>query len=265
MAVLAQGSAPLVVRPFLLGSAVMLIASFVHPVYGLAPLLGTMLLAWGSYLGLLFRDGPRRIEQEPRCLVSPTDGRLTLIQRERAVARRPSEFEVDQAGADPESGVWVPLSDEPPSVEDELRWEPHPDGDVWRMRIEVGRMDVQVHRSPAEGIVRKAELRLPATPRSQSHPQRLRWVLHVDGALVEVTAHLRRPRLATVPYAFEGANLRRGQRLALHASASWIDVRVPVNRWTPAIDLLEAWSSTKREEVVAGQSIVFQPMDEEGE
>jgi hypothetical protein len=261
MAILAQGSAPLVARPFLLGSAVMLVASLVDPVHGLAPLLGLLLLGWASYLGLLCRDGPRRIASDSNGLFSPMDGHLSLVQREHAVARRPSADEVGHAVDDATSGPWVELGSAGAHLDDELRWEARDDGEVWRMRIDVGLLDVQVHRSPSACSVRKAELRLPAKPRSPSHPQRLRWVLDVDGGMVEVTAHLRRPRLATVPYSFEGADLRRGQRLAFLARTAWVDVRAPASQWTPDFDLLTAWNGTKREEVVAGLTALFRRAD----
>ena len=259
MAWLAEGSSAMVVTPIVSGSIVLLISAFVDPLFGLGPLLGVLLLCAASWLLLRFRDPPRKIPQDAGLLVAPIDGRIVHLRRERATHRRPGPATAsDEVIEDLDGGPWTKGACST-LFETEQRFaevNDERDDDVWCLRLAIGALDLQVHRSPMAGTVVAGEHRRAA----DGWPERLRWVIESAERRVEVVAHLVRPRFALTPLSSPGEAVRRGQRLAFMSTTPLLELRVPVAEWSPEITLLQGENGANGQEVHAGTTVVFHPL-----
>ena len=259
MAWLAEGSSAMVVTPIVSGSIVLLISAFVDPLFGLGPLLGVVLLCAASWLLLRFRDPPRKIPQEAGVLVAPIDGRVVHVRRERATHRRPdSSTAAETIVEDLDGGAWAEGACAI-AFETEQRFaaaEEDGEDEFWCLRIEVGALDLQVHRAPMAGTVVAGEHRRAV----DGWPERLRWVVESSGRRVELVAHLVRPRFALTPLTSPGESVRRGQRLAFMSTTPLLELRVPASEWSPESTLMQGMNRANGQEVHAGTTAVFHPV-----
>ena len=131
-----------------MGISALIIGTVIDPVAGLIPLFGMGCLMAAVFLGYFWRDPDRPIPRTAGVLVSPADGHVMFLRRERATGRRPSRSEAEsgQLEVDAITGDWYPepLSD-PLSFATEQRFEPVPEGeehntDVWRLAVFMSRL-----------------------------------------------------------------------------------------------------------------------------
>ena len=116
------------------------------------------------FIGLfcpILADPDRPIPKDPGIIVSPADGHVMFVRREKAVGRRPSNSEKNQIERDELTGDWYPEPcEEPLSFQTEQRFVgvdegEESDNDVWRIAIFMSPLDVHVNRSPiASEIIR---------------------------------------------------------------------------------------------------------------
>ena len=155
MAGLAQGGHAPVATFALAGIAILVGGIYLDPLNGLLPLLGVLCLMVAVFFANFWRDPDRPIPQDSGILVSPADGHVMFVRRERANGRRPSQTERDEQSieSDEHTGDWYPQAcDNPLTFETEQRFEPvegtpH-DSDVWRVAIFMSPLDVHVNRAP---------------------------------------------------------------------------------------------------------------------
>ena len=91
MAGLAQGGHAPVATFALAGIAILVGGIYLDPLNGLLPLLGVLCLMTAVFFANFWRDPDRPIPQESGVLVSPADGHVMFVRRERANGRRPSQ------------------------------------------------------------------------------------------------------------------------------------------------------------------------------
>ena len=84
MAGLAQGGHAPVATFALAGVAILVGGIYLDPLNGLLPLLGVLCLMIAVFFANFWRDPDRRIPQESGVLVSPADGHVMFVRRERA-------------------------------------------------------------------------------------------------------------------------------------------------------------------------------------
>ena len=97
---LARGGLLPVLTPALIGIGCVLIGMFVDPLYGFAPGCGALLLILSVFFAQFWRDPDRPIPKDPGIIVSPADGHVMFVRREKAVGRRPSNSEKNQIERD---------------------------------------------------------------------------------------------------------------------------------------------------------------------
>ncbi len=95
MAGLAQGGHAPVATFAISGLAILVGGIYLDSLNGLMPLLGVLCLMVAVFFANFWRDPDRPIPQEPGLLVSPADGHVMFVRRERANGRRPSKLERD--------------------------------------------------------------------------------------------------------------------------------------------------------------------------
>ena len=286
MAGLAPGGYGPVLTTTTMGISALIIGTIIDPVAGLIPLFGMGCLMAAVFLGYFWRDPDRPIPRTAGVLVSPADGHVMFLRRERATGRRPSRSEAErgQLEVDAITGDWYPepLSD-PLSFATEQRFEPVPEGeehntDVWRLAVFMSPLDVHVNRAPAAGVVERIEHRTgkglrrgpfrPAYTKESEHNERVRSVHKLENGhrieLVQISGALAR---TVLPYVLDGDAVRRGQRIGMIRLGSRVDLRVPAEAYTSSINTAEDAQEEhpKGMHIMAGSSVVFRSILEENE
>jgi len=286
MSGLAHGGHGPVLTMSVMGVSALIVGSLVSPVAGLVPMFGILSLMSAAFLANFWRDPDRPIPSSPGLLVSPADGHVMFVQRERAIARRPSriEFEKTELQAEPSSGDWHPAPlEDPLSFETEQRFEPVPVGDeqstdVIRVAIFMSPLDVHVNRAPAAGVIERMELRTGkglrrgphrfAFKKESQYNERVRTVFQLDDGcrieMMQIAGFLAR---TVVPYLPEGAQVRRGQRVGMIRLGSRVDVRAPAEQYSTQLVSAEENhpSYPKGMFVQAGTTVLFHPLSSEEE
>ena len=286
MAGLAPGGHGPVLTMTMMGISALIIGTLIDPLAGLIPLFGMLCLMAAVFLAYFWRDPDRPVPRTNGVLVSPADGHVMFLRRERANGRRPSE-EHRASGlveADEETGDWFcePL-DNPLLFSTEQRYEPVPKGeeastDVWRLAVFMSPLDVHVNRAPAAGVIERIEHRTgkgrrrgpfrPAYTKESQFNERVRSVHCLEnGDRIEVTQISGALARTVVPFLLDGASVRRGQRIGMIRLGSRVDLRVSAERYHSSIITAEDNHPEypKGMHVQAGTSVVFMPRTEEEE
>lgn len=276
LALIAKGGLLPVITPALMGSGFILVGWFVDPLFGIAPTLGILMLIVSAFFANFWRDPDRPIPKDKGIVVSPADGHVMFVKRERATGRRPSKDELKGADEDEHTGTWHPEPCESPLLfSTEQRFEAVPEGeesdnDVWRIAVFMSPLDVHVNRSPIEGTITRMEHRtgkgmrrgpfLPAFRKESQFNERVRTLFErKDGLIVEVMQISGALARTIIPWKSEGENLRRGERFGMIRLGSRVDVRVPVSKFNPCVTGAEEKNSQypKGEFVKAGSTIIY--------
>ncbi|HIF46005.1 MAG TPA: phosphatidylserine decarboxylase [Candidatus Poseidoniales archaeon] len=276
MAMLARGGLMPVITPTLMGCGFILVGWFVDPLFGLAPAFGILTLMLAAFFANFWRDPDRPIPKEEGLIVSPADGHVMFVKRERAIGRRPSPAEMDDAQEDEFTGTWHQEPCEKPlEFSTEQRFEAVPAGeeadtDVWRVAVFMSPLDVHVNRAPIAGTITRMEHRtgkgkrrgpfLPAFRKESEFNERVRTLFErADGLIVEVMQISGALARTIIPWSGEGDQMRRGQRFGMIRLGSRVDVRVPATRFEPCVISAEADDPKhpKGEFVQAGSTILY--------
>ena len=276
MGVFARGGIAPTVTWLLMGIAIEAIALIVDDLNGLAHVFGMLCFMITAIIANFYRDPDRPIPKEEGIIVSPADGHIMFVVRERATGRRPTKDE--SSIHDKLTGDWHETPCEQPlSFPNEQRWEAVPDGeesesDAWRVAIFMSPFDVHVNRAPVAGTIIRMEHRtgkglrrgpfVPAFRKESAWNERVRTVfLREDGLHVESTQISGRLARTIAPWSGEGDEMRRGQRYGMIRLGSRVDVRVPANIFIPNVIGANAEQAEypKGEFVQAGTSILFTP------
>lgn len=278
MGLFARGGTTPVLMSSAMGIASLLIASFVDPVMHLVTLTGVLCLMLSAFLANFFRDPDRPILKDDGVLVSPADGHVMFVVRERSIGRRPSKIETGSGECenDPLTGDWYPEpSPVPLSFETEQRWEKVVAGqesneDVWRVAVFMSPLDVHVNRVPEAGTIIKMEHRtgkgkrrgpfLPAFKKESEYNERVRTQFKsAGGEMLEITQISGALARTIIPWKGEGDVLRRGERYGMIRVGSRVDLRVPAAIYEPVVIGANAENSShpKGQFVSAGASILF--------
>jgi len=224
-----------------------------------------------------YRDPDRPIPKDEGIIVSPADGHIMFVVRERATGRRPTKDE--SSTHDSLTGDWHETPcEEPLDFPNEQRWEAVPEGeesasDAWRIAIFMSPLDVHVNRAPIAGTIIRMEHRtgkglrrgpfVPAYRKESAWNERVRTVfVRDDGLKVESTQISGRLARTIAPWTGEGDEMRRGQRYGMIRLGSRVDVRVQADLFSPNVIGANAGQSEypKGEFVQAGSSILFTPV-----
>ena len=283
MAGLAQGGHAPVATFALAGIAILVGGIYLNPLNGLLPLLGVLCLMVAVFFANFWRDPDRPIPQDSGILVSPADGHVMFVRRERANGRRPSQTERDELSieTDEHTGDWYPQAcDNPLTFETEQRFEPvegtpH-DSDVWRVAIFMSPLDVHVNRAPCSATIIAMEHRTgkgrrrgpfaPAYRKESEYNERVRTVFEAeDGERTEVMQISGALARTIVPWKGIGDTLRRGERYGMIRLGSRVDVRVPAALYEPQVISAEDNhpQHPKGQFVKAGSDILFRRISEE--
>ena len=96
------GIAPPGVGPTLLlgvmSLSTFMVVVFVSDPSGIVSLVGVLLACSSAFIGFFHRDPDRPIPRENGILVSPADGRVMFVVRERSTGRRPTQQEIESGG-----------------------------------------------------------------------------------------------------------------------------------------------------------------------
>lgn len=272
----ARGGIAPTVTWLLMGISIEAIALIVDDLDGLAHVFGMLCFMLTAIIANFYRDPDRPIPKEEGIIVSPADGHIMFVVRERATGRRPAKDE--SSTHDELTGDWHETPcDEPLKFPNEQRWEAVPEGeesvsDAWRVAIFMSPFDVHVNRAPVAGTIIRMEHRtgkglrrgpfVPAFRKESAWNERVRTVFsRVDGLLVESTQISGRLARTIAPWSGEGDEMRRGQRYGMIRLGSRVDVRVPANLFIPNVigANAEQVEYPKGEFVQAGTSILFTP------
>ena len=248
------GIAPPGIGPTLLlgimSLSIFMIVVFVADPSGIVSLVGVLLACSSAFIGFFHRDPDRLIPRENGLLVSPADGRVMFVVRERSTGRRPTQKEVEDGGieVDPHMGDWFPEPcSEPLRYSTEQRWEKVSEGeesitDSIRIAIYMSPLDVHVQRSPLAGSIVHMEHRtgkgrrrgphLKASRKESEGNERIRTV--VEGETedrVEITQISGAAARTIIPFVGPGEPLRRGQRIGMIRFGSRVDIRFPASNF----------------------------------
>ncbi len=281
MAGLAHGGHAPVIIPILMGGSALIIGAVIDPLYGLIPFFGIFCFMLSAFFANFWRDPDRPIPRDEGVLVSPADGHVMFVRRERATGRRPSktELESDTCESDSLTGDWFPhpLSN-PLQFETEQRFEAVPQGqesdtDVYRVAIFMSPLDVHVNRAPLAGILHRMEHRagkglrrgpfITAYKKESQYNERVRSVFKNQNDLfIEVTQISGALARTIVPWIDVDTEVRRGQRYGMIRLGSRVDVRAPAELFHPNVCSAEEQNPSfpKGEFVQAGSSILFTPV-----
>ena len=275
---LARGGHAPVLITFMMGSCAIIIGVMIDSLNGLMHLFGVLCWMMSAFFVNFWRDPDRKIPTDDNILVSPADGHVMFVRRERATGRRPShdESSSELIELDELTGPWYPESlTDPLSFATEQRFEPVDDGsesehDVLRIAIFMSPLDVHVNRSPFAATIERMEHRsgygrkrgpfLPAMKKESEHNERVRTVLLGDDStrveLCQISGALAR---TIVPWTGVGDKLRRGQRYGMIRLGSRVDIRVPAKLFEPVVESAESGNPQypKGQFVHAGSSILF--------
>ena len=247
------------------------------------PLLGVLCLMVAVFFANFWRDPDRPIPQEPGLLVSPADGHVMFVRRERANGRRPSKLERDAGSLehDENTGDWYPQPcDDPLSFETEQRFssvDDNPkDTDVWRVAIFMSPLDVHVNRAPFTSSIVAMEHRTgkgrrrgpfaPAYRKESEYNERVRTVFESkSGERIEVMQISGALARTIVPWKGIDDELRRGERYGMIRLGSRVDVRVSAAHYEPQVLSAEDKHPQypKGQFVKAGADIIFKRIREE--
>ena len=265
-----------VVTPTLMGVGFILTGWFVDPLFGVAPTLGILMLITAAFFANFWRDPDRPIPRDEGVVVSPADGHVMFVKRERSTGRRPSKSEIDDCEEDEHTGTWFPQPCENIlSFSTEQRFEEVPPGeesetDVWRIAVFMSPMDVHVNRAPVAGKIIRMEHRtgkgkrrgpfLPAFRKESEYNERVRTLFkRADELIVEVMQISGALARTIIPWKSEGDELRRGERFGMIRLGSRVDVRVPAKDFAPCVISAEEEKEgyPKGEFVKAGSTILY--------
>lgn len=281
MAGLAHGGHAPVIIPILMGGSALIIGAVIDPLYGLIPFFGIFCFMLSAFFANFWRDPDRPIPRDEGVLVSPADGHVMFVRRERATGRRPSlsELDSDTCESDPLTGDWYPHPlPNPLHFETEQRFEAvsngeESDDDVYRVAIFMSPLDVHVNRAPLAGTLHRMEHRagkglrrgpfIAAYKKESQYNERVRSVFKNENELfVEVTQISGALARTIVPWLDVDSEVRRGQRYGMIRLGSRVDVRVPAALFTPNVCSAEEKNPAypKGEFVQAGSSILFTPV-----
>ena len=283
MAGLAKGGHAPVATFTLAGIAILVGGIYLDPLNGLMPLLGVLCLMVAVFFANFWRDPDRPIPQESGLLVSPADGHVMFVRRERANGRHPSRSEREDGNIEHDelTGDWYPQPcDAPLSFETEQRFIPanadQLDTDVWRVAIFMSPLDVHVNRAPRSSKIVAMEHRTgkgrrrgpfaPAFKKESEYNERVRTVFESDdGERIEVMQISGALARTIVPWSGIGDTLRRGERYGMIRLGSRVDVRVPAALYEPQVISAEDNhpQHPKGQFVKAGSDIIFKRISEE--
>ena len=238
------------------------------------------------FLGYFWRDPDRPIPRTAGVLVSPADGHVMFLRRERATGRRPSRSEAEsgQLEVDAITGDWYPdpLSDPSPSpLSNALsrcqrgRNTTRTSG-VWPCSCPRLTCTSTGHPQPVllnglniareRGYAVDRFVRL--TPKKANTTSAFVRFTNsrtvIESKLVQISGALAR---TVLPYVFNGDAVRRGQRIGMIRLGSRVDLRVPAEAYTSSIITAEDAQEEhpKGMHVMAGSSVVFRSTLEENE
>lgn len=283
MAGLAQGGHAPVATFALAGIAILVGGIYLDSLNGLLPLVGVLCLMVAVFFANFWRDPDRPIPQEPGVLVSPADGHVMFVRRERANGRRPSNSEREQGELEQDefTGDWYPQPCENPlSFATEQRFVPAEGKaaatDVWRVAIFMSPLDVHVNRAPSSAKIVAMEHRTgkgrrrgpfaPAYRKESEYNERVRTVFQSDdGECIEVMQISGALARTIVPWKGIGDSLRRGERFGMIRLGSRVDVRVPASHYEPQVISAEDQNPDhpKGQFIKAGSGIIFKRILEE--
>ena len=283
MAGLAQGGHAPVATFTIAGIAILVGGIYLDPLDGLMPLLGVLCLMIAVFFANFWRDPDRPIPQDAGILVSPADGHVMFVRRERANGRRPSRKEREEGDIehDEHTGDWYPKPCENPlSFETEQRFvlaEGTPQSsDVWRVAIFMSPLDVHVNRAPRSAEIIAMEHRTgkgkrrgpfaPAYRKESEYNERVRTVFEAeDGERIEVMQISGALARTIVLWKGIGDTLRRGERYGMIRLGSRVDIRVPANIYEPQVVSAEDQDTNypKGQFIKAGSDIIFKRILEE--
>ena len=283
MAGLARGGHAPVATFALAGVAILIGGIYLDPLSGLLPLLGVLCLMIAVFFANFWRDPDRPIPQDSGILVSPADGHVMFVRRERANGRRPSRTEREKRDVEQDelTGDWFPEPCENPlSFETEQRFVPAEgapqDTDVWRVAIFMSPLDVHVNRAPRAANIIAMEHRTgksrrrgpfaPAYRKESEFNERVRTVFESeDGERTEVMQISGALARTIVPWKGIGDTLRRGERYGMIRLGSRVDVRVPAALYEPQVISAEEQhpKHPKGQFIKAGSDIIFKKIKEE--
>jgi len=249
MSGLAHGGHAPVLITFMMGVSSLIVGALIDSLSGLIPLFGISCLMVSAFFINFWRDPDRPIPKDAGVLVSPADGHVMFVRRERATGRRPSKEEMKQSSIEhvPLTGDWVSEAcPQPLSFETEQRFEAVPAGeesteDVMRAAIFMSPLDVHVNRAPMAATIERMEHRTgkglkrgpfrPAFKKESEYNERVRTVfLNEDQLRVEVTQISGALARTIIPWSGIGEAMRRGQRYGMSRLGSRVDVRVPATK-----------------------------------
>lgn len=280
MSGLAHGGHAPVLITFMMGVSSIIVGMLIDPLSGLVPLFGILCLMSSAFFVNFWRDPDRPIPKNPGVLVSPADGHVMFIRRERSTGRRPSkeERESGQTEEDPLTGEWMPEPcNKPLEFQTEQRFEAVSEGeeeltDVFRIAVFMSPLDVHVNRSPFAATIERMEHRTgkglkrgpfrPAFKKESQYNERVRTVfLSAEGVRIEVNQISGALARTIVPWSGIGDEMRRGQRFGMIRLGSRVDLRAPAALFEPAVVSAEMNNThhPKGEFVQAGTSILFHP------
>ena len=278
MAGLAHGGHGPVLIPFFMGGSALIIGATIDSLYGLIPLFAIFCFMFSAFCANFWRDPDRPIPREDGILVSPADGHVMFVRRERATGRRPSKIEEESGNcqSDTLTGIWFPEpSSDPLLFETEQRFQSVPEGeesptDVYRIAIFMSPLDVHVNRSPCAGTLLRMEHRTgkgmrrgpfrPAYRKESQYNERVRSVFCSESnAMIEVTQISGILARTIIPWLGTNSKVRRGQRYGMIRLGSRVDIRAPAIHFSPTVISAEQKNPNhpKGEFVQAGTTVLF--------
>ena len=278
MAGLAHGGHGPVLIPFFMGGSALIIGATIDSLYGLIPLFAIFCFMFSAFCANFWRDPDRPIPREDGVLVSPADGHVMFVRRERATGRRPSKIEEESGNcqSDTLTGIWFPEPSSAPLLfETEQRFQSVPEGeesptDVFRIAIFMSPLDVHVNRSPCAGTLLRMEHRTgkgmrrgpfrPAFKKESQYNERVRSVFCSESnTMIEVTQISGILARTIIPWLGTNTKVRRGQRYGMIRLGSRVDIRVPAIHFSPTVISAEEKipNHPKGEFVQAGTTVLF--------
>lgn len=271
------GHAPVII-PILMGGSALIVGSVLDSLNGLIPLFGIVCFMLSAFCANFWRDPDRPIPRQEGVIVSPADGRVMFVRRERATGRRPSKSELESGECvqDAATGDWFPQAGANPlEFETEQRFEAVPEGeesetDVIRTAIFMSPLDVHVNRAPVAGKILRMEHRtgkgrrrgpfVAAYKKESQFNERVRTVfIDEHNVCIEVTQISGSVARTILPWLGIDSQVRRGQRFGMIRLGSRVDTRVPAKLYSKAVHSAEEKlpEYPKGQFVQAGSTVLF--------